>query len=132
MKTNIRVAMVCFLSLLFLTGCGASSTTDSVSNSVGPSSPSNIMMTVTLTPEAIKNGGQTLLTVTLRYANTGTPAAGHIVVLLSSVAGSGDDFLTSGSTGLAQWVITAESDTPITYTAVVENISTSIRLNIIS
>lgn len=128
MKNIFSIYTGYFLLIFILIGCGIA---DPVSNSAGPSIPSNIIMNLKATPPSVPVGGQTIITVTLLYADTGVPAAGFTVGLAASATFAGDDVLTTGPSGQIGWILKGIS-VPTTFTFVVagEGLSASIRINI--
>ncbi len=125
MKNIVRDFVKCFLLILVLTGCG---TADSISNSAGPSSPSNIVMNLEANPPSVDPGGSAIITVTLTNATTGVPAAGVLVTCAFSGPGTGECGETDSN---GQGFLTLEGiDAPTTVTFIVEDISASIRINV--
>lgn len=117
---------VYFLFFLIFTGCGLA---DTVSNSAGPSTLSNIVMNLDANPPSVPSGGQTIITVTLTNNTTGSPVAGMTVGLAGSADFEGDDTGTTGSSGQIHWILKG-IDVTTTFTFVVEDIAASIRINI--
>lgn len=122
-KTNY-LASVCFLFLLIAMGCG---TSDSISNSAGPSTTKAIL-NLEANPPSVAVGGGVIITVTLTNSETGVPISGGLIVMVSSSDATGDSTGTTGSSGIILWEITGIS-APSTHTFCHENICASIRIN---
>lgn len=126
MKNYFSISVACFLFGLIIVGC---SIEDSVSNSAGPSTPSNIIINLEANPPSVPVGGSAIITVTLLNAITGVPVTGALVVQANSSGASGDDSGITGSAGQIFWIMKGIG-VPTTFTFAVEDIAASIRVNI--
>lgn len=115
---------VFILFLLIVAGCG---TSDPVSNSAGPSA-TNAILDLKANPPSVAVGGGVIITVTLKYANSGVPISGGFIVMVSSSDSTGDDEGTTGPSGIIFWKVSGIS-VPTTYTFCYEDICASIRVN---
>lgn len=124
MKNIFSIFIGYFLFILIFVGCGE---VDTLSNSTGPSTPSNIVLNVDLNPRSTDVGGSVIITVTTLFADNGVPAAGIFVVISTSHGTTA-----SGTTNaLGQAFFTVESvNEPTSVTVVAEDIATTVRINV--
>lgn len=114
---------VFILFLLIAAGCGIS---DPVTNSAGPSA-TNAILSLEANPPSIPAGGNGLIIVTLKDADSGAPIVGGIVDATSS-SGTVTSPGTMDSFGRAVFAITSIAE-PTTFTFCYEDICASIRVN---
>jgi len=125
MKNTFHVFINYSLLILILARCG---TADSISNSAGPSSPSNIIMNLKANPPSVDSGGASIITVTTLFNSSGAPAVDVTVTAASGSGGSLDvASATTDSNGQAFFTVTITAPATITFT--VEDIAASIRIN---
>ncbi len=119
-------SVICFLFMVILMGCG---TADPVSNSAGPSTPSNIVLNLEANPQSTNSGGTVIITVTATFFGTGVPAAGFTVTAVSSAGGtlSAASAITD-SNGQAVFTYTITEAATATFT--IEDLAVSIRINV--
>tara|TARA_B100000959_G_scaffold28274_1_gene27239 strand:- start:212 stop:598 length:387 start_codon:yes stop_codon:yes gene_type:complete len=126
MKKTVCFFINYFLLILFLTGCG---TQNSVSNSAGPSSPSNLIMNLEANPSSVSSGGSSTITVTVKNDTTGIVESG---VTVNAVIGAGGtlDAATGDTDTNGQVFFAVTATTAVTATFTLEDISSSIRINV--
>ena len=131
---NIVILGVLLMAPLALTKCGEGNSVASVTaGPAGPTYPGGYYFDLTVTPHTIQANSTTTVTIRVWDSN-GNAAAGVPVTLAGTDKADENNFGTTGSDGIAQWVfeVKANSGSVFPITVTVDSSSLTVTVQVVA